>query len=169
MPRIATILLIRKWILKATVVALAILGCGCTEGTVPIYASAVPPESTIMAREVGSDIVVRITIANHSHVPFRLLQWNLPKNGKMTTVLFEVTLNGKTVEYRGPMAKRSIMPDDYVVIAPGKSLSAEVGLLQAYDVRSGGDYAITYKGFNQRSDSSGIDVLTSNTVTVVKH
>lgn len=157
-----------KVLLTVVIAALFTMGCSRQEGTVPVYASAALPECTIATRLTGNDIVVKVTVANHSQSPYRLLEWNLPKNGEMTTALFQVTRDGAVVEYKGRMVKRQVNGDSYITISPGGTLSAEVPLRQGYDVQAPGQYAITYKAFNQRSDSSSLDTLTSNTAMVAK-
>jgi len=159
----------RKMLLSVLVAVLFPVGCDRQKGTVPVYASAALPECAITAHEAGGDIQVNVTIANHSQAPYELLQWNLPKNGEMTSALFQVTRNGSAVEYKGRMVKRAVTGDSYVQLPPGRSISVELGLRQAYDIQSPGEYGITYKAFNQRSGSSGLDTLVSNTVTVAKH
>ena len=169
MLKIATPSFTRRGLLTSLVMALFTVGCSRQDETVPVDASALLPECTIAASEAGSDIVVKVTVANHSQSQYRLLEWNLPKNGELTTALFEITWNGSAVEYRGRMVKREVTAASYTVLASAHSLRAEMSLLQAYAVSSPGRYSITYKAFNQRNDSSGIDTLISNTVTLVKH
>jgi hypothetical protein len=133
-----------------------------------LHASALV-ECTIEARPAGSDVVVKVTIANHSRSPYRLLEWNLPKSGEMTSALFRIARDGSAVEYRGRVVKRVVTPRDYFSVPAGKSFSAYVGLLQAYDVQRAGEYKITYELLTQRNDLSGMETLTSNTVTLVKN
>jgi hypothetical protein len=168
MLKTAILSLTLKQLLSAVALVLLTTSCNPAEERVSVYASISFPECTIVARQDGSDILVRITVANHSQSPYRLLEWNLPKNGAMTSALFQVTHDGSVVEYRGRTVKRAVTRDRYIQLAPGRSLSAEIGLSQAYDVQSPGNYAITYKAFNQRDDGTGLDTLTSNTVTIVK-
>src|SRR5579884_4066678 len=147
--KIVILSLIRRRLLIAFVLSVVTTACNRQEGEVRVYASNASPECTIMAREDGSDILVKVTVANHSQSPYRLLEWNLPKNGAMTGPLFEVTRDGSVVEYRGRVVKRAVTDSSYIQVASGKSLTVEIGLAQAYDVRPPGKYAITYKAFNQ--------------------
>jgi hypothetical protein len=151
------------------IVVLLATGWSRQEPTTPVYPSAGVPECSISARPAGADIVVTVTMWNHSQSAYRLLEWNLPQDGKMTSPLFEVTRDGTVLEYRGPMVKRAVTAESYLSIPPGRSLSTEIALRNDYDVQGGGKYAITYQSFNQRIDLSGIDTLKSNAVAIVKH
>ncbi len=169
MPKTAILSRTRRALLSVLAVALFPVGCDRQKGTVPVYASAVLPECTISAREADSNIRVKVTIANHSPSAYELLEWILPKNGELTGALFQVPRNGSVVEYKGRMVKRAVTDHSYIELPPGKSLSVEMALGQAYDVQGPGEYGITYKAYNQRDHSSVLDTLISNTVTLTKH
>jgi hypothetical protein len=144
-------------------------GCGYQESMVAVDPSAVLPECTIQARQSMQDIIVRVTIANHTQRSFQLMTWNLPKSGRMTTDLFQVTLDGVPVEYTGIMMKREVSRSDYVSIDPGKAFSADIPLQQGYDVRPSGKYTIVYSAFNSQFDAPGVKNLVSAPTTLLKH
>lgn len=159
---------IHNRLLAMMALALVTASCNRGEGTVPVHASATLPECTITARQSGTDVLVTVTVANHSPTAYPLLLWNLPKDGELTSVLFEVRRDGGAIEYRGRMVKRAVSSDSYVWIPSGRSMSTDVLLLQGYDVSRPGQYSITYRASNQRPDSSEIDTLSSNSVVVSK-
>jgi peptidyl-Lys metalloendopeptidase len=66
----------------------------------------------------------------------------------LTNSLFEITRDGKPVEYHGRMVKRQVTTSDYIRMKPGK-YSATISLAQAYDVKPPGHYTVRYSVFNQ--------------------
>ena len=158
-----------KTIVPAFLFALAVMfACGYRQSSVPIDASSKLPECTVAARASGNDIVVHVIVANHTTRPYRLLYWNLPKSGKMTSVLFQITRNGTPVEYRGIMMKREDRPTDFISIPPGRSFGTDIPLLAGYDVRPSGKYVIAYAAYNPSADSMGLDKLISEPITLIK-
>jgi hypothetical protein len=146
-----------------------VFGCGYQESMVALDPSAVLPECTVQPRQSMQDIIVRVTIANHTQRSFQLMSWNLPKSGRMTTDLFQVTRDGVPVQYTGIMMKREVTRSDYVSIPPGKAFSADIPLQQGYDVRPSGNYTIVYSAFNSQFDSPGVKNLVSMPATLTKH
>jgi hypothetical protein len=147
---------------------LFLCNCGRKAESVPVDSSNLP-ECALIARQSGRDIVAQVTIANRTSSPFPLLSWNLPRDGRLTAPLFQIIRDGSPVVYTGIAIKRQVTADSYISIPPGKALSVDIRLLQGYDVKSPGQYSITYRAFNQRPDSSAVDALVSNTVNVVVH
>jgi hypothetical protein len=125
------------------------------------------PEVRLSLVRADDDIVIQVTMTNRQESPFRLLKWNLPPDGTLTTALFAVSRNGKPVEYTGKMIKRTVMADDYMVLDSGRNYSTKVGLASAYDVKPKGRYIIQYVASNQ-TDSGKIIPITSNEIVVEK-
>jgi len=123
---------------------------------------SIKPEMAISARSRGDDILVEVIAVNKGTAPVHLLKWNLPDDGNLTTNLFEIRRDGQTVEYGGPMIKRSVGSGDYIDLKPGREYKAIVGLAQGYEVSSGGHYAIQYKAWNQTLDGKEVIELESN-------
>jgi hypothetical protein len=159
-----------EWKTAGAVFALLclLMGCRYRESTVTVDASAEVPQCTIAARTSGNDILVDVTIANHTSRPSQVLRWNLPKDGRMTTALFQVSRDGVPVEYRGIMIKRAVRPEDYVPLPAGKALTVTVPLLQGYDVRPSGSYTIKYGTHNPRLGTTSLDYFASDPVTTIK-
>ncbi len=95
------------------------------------------------------DIVVHVTLVNHGPGIFRLLRWNLPEDGRLTSDLFEVSRDGKQVRYRGKMVKRSVTSESYLTLLPGKECDFRISLAQEYDVAPTGQYKAPYHAWNQ--------------------
>lgn len=95
---------------------------------------------------VGMDeaVTVRITLTNHAKQPARLLSWNVP-DGELEEDVFVVEIAGRAVDFIGPHYKRPAPEDtDYIVLAPGESLTRTVDLTSFYDFSTTGDYSIRY-------------------------
>jgi peptidyl-Lys metalloendopeptidase len=87
---------------------------------------------------------IRFTITNTSDKPINVLKWNTPLEG-FTANIFQVKRAGKLVPYIGKLVKRGPpRPEDYVNIAPGKSVSVTVDISEAYETYEMGDYGIEF-------------------------
>lgn len=92
----------------------------------------------------GGPVKVRFTLTNRGARPVRVLEWHTPLEGFWSD-LFEVSLGGTKLAYEGPLMKRGDpVRDDYVEIAPGKSVSAVVDLAGPYDLRRPGAYRVAF-------------------------
>ena len=97
--------------------------------------------STLSARE---NVAVTVTLTNVSAQPVRLLKWYIPGDD-FNEGLFEITRNGEPVEYIGPHFKRvTPRPEDFVVLAPGESLSGSAPVSGLYDLSETGSYTLNY-------------------------
>jgi hypothetical protein len=93
----------------------------------------------------GGPVKVRFTLSNRGARGVRVLRWQTPLEGFWSDVL-EVSYRGRKLAYEGPLMKRGDPGrDDYVEIAPGKSVSAVVDLAGPYDVRRPGTYEVAFK------------------------
>jgi peptidyl-Lys metalloendopeptidase len=74
-----------------------------------------------------------------------IYKWNVPEKG-LFDPLFEVTRDGETVEYVGPMIKRRApTADDVISVTPGMTVSAAIQLSTVYNMTQSGNYVIQYK------------------------
>lgn len=85
-------------------------------------------------------------ITNQSADNVYVLRWETPLDG-MSRSIFDISYNGKPVRYMDkvvhwghPEAK------DFVKIAPGQTLSAEVNLAASYEMVQSGSYAVSFEG-----------------------
>ena len=127
----------------------------------------ISPDAKISAVSSKDDIVVTISLVSHSPKPFPLLKWNLPEDGHFQGEIFEVSRNGKLLQYLGPMFKRRVTDDSYIMMEPGKVYHARLSLKEAYDVKPPGHYRIRYEAWNQVPEHN-FDVIRSGTVQVSK-
>ena len=92
----------------------------------------------------GGPVKVRFTLSNRGARAVRVLEWHTPLEGFWSDV-FEVSRDGRKLAYEGPLMKRGDpVRDDYVEIAPGKSVSAVVDLAGPYDLRRAGTYRVAF-------------------------
>jgi hypothetical protein len=93
----------------------------------------------------GGPVKVRFTLTNRGARGVRVLRWQTPLEGFWSDV-FDVSSGGRKLAYEGPLMKRGDpVRDDYVEIAPGKSVTAVVDLAGPYDLRSPGTYRVAFK------------------------
>jgi peptidyl-Lys metalloendopeptidase len=141
-----------KWLVGGLVGVSMLGACGApmegeTAGQVEqqaageIQVSLSVAKSTLSARE---DVSVQVTLTNVSAQPVRLLKYYTPGEG-LKEGLFSVTRDGQPVEYIGPHFKR-VAPraEDFIVLAPGESLTGSAPVSGLYDLSQSGSYAISY-------------------------
>jgi len=86
------------------------------------------------------------SISNRSNVDLLVLAWETPLRG-VEDDLFEVSRDGKLVEYVGRHFKRGLpTAEDYIEIKAGQTLSAEVDLSAHYAMREAGNYRVQFVG-----------------------
>lgn len=131
------------------------------------------PDKPALGR--GDDVLVRVTLTNHSDTARQLLRWRTLLDG-VDAPLFEVRRDGQPVAYLGRRIKRADPgPGDYVRLEPGASLSHTVELSAVYDMSVTGAYTIRYRspamplpqatGAGNAMQAVDVD-LTSNPVNV---
>lgn len=95
------------------------------------------------AKEFGSGKIV-YSLSNASTSTVHVLRWMTPLDG-VSNNLFRVSQDGRPVAYTGRLVKRAAPTDaDYLALAPGQSVSAEVDLSAYYDMRKGGQFSVRY-------------------------
>lgn len=105
---------------------------------------------------------VTITFTNTARHAVKLLAWYAPSE-ELEEDLFSVSLGGKPVEYIGPHYKRPApQKEDFIVLAPGKSLTRDVNLSDFYDLSQTGDYTIRYSAELSAQNVEKIAVMESN-------
>ncbi len=94
----------------------------------------------------GGPVQVTFQLKNRSAEGIWILKWNTPLEGRAGPN-FEITHDGLTLTYRGPMIKRGD-PDrsEYAFLQGGGSLTATVDLADAYAMDSPGLYQVHYRG-----------------------
>ena len=104
-------------------------------------------EATLETREQiarGEAVTVQFKLANRGDEELLVLDWYTPLEG-LAGEIFRVARDGRSVPYQGVLLKRGVpLPDEYVTIRPGESVSAEVDLATGYDFSIPADYTIEY-------------------------
>lgn len=84
-------------------------------------------------------------LSNHSKTALHVLKWNTPLEGLKSDCLV-VKKNKKTIEYDGRLVKRGTpRPEDYIVLAPGSSVSSKVDASDAYDLSTPGKTKVDFR------------------------
>jgi len=92
----------------------------------------------------GEAVTVKFTLTNSTAERLYVLKWYTPLEG-LAGEIFRVERDGEAIPYGGMLAKRGApLPDNYILIDPGTSVSAEVDLATAYDFSRAGDYTIEF-------------------------
>jgi peptidyl-Lys metalloendopeptidase len=92
----------------------------------------------------GEAVKLTFTLTNHSPERLYVLTWYTPLEGIFGEI-FRVKRDGEAIPYEGPLVMRGDpLPEDYVLLEPGASVSAEVDLATAYDFSQAGQYTIEF-------------------------
>ncbi|MFO0942290.1 MAG: M35 family metallopeptidase [Pirellulales bacterium] len=90
-------------------------------------------------------VVLRVTLTNDGSDDLHVLTWNTPLDSLPTDCL-EIKLNGKRLEFDGPIVKRAApTAKDYLLIKAGQSVTADYVVSDAYDTSKPGKYQVKIK------------------------
>ncbi len=90
-------------------------------------------------------VLVKVSIRNESGADAKILRWLTPLDGVKDN-LFDVTVNGKSVEYIGAVYKRPEPTEkDFIVLRAGETYETIVDLAGFYDLSETGFYQVNYK------------------------
>jgi len=97
---------------------------------------------------IGEPVALLFTVTNLSdESPMTFLPWGTPMEEMFTNDCLSVTINEKSIEYKGIMVNRmEPQVDDYITIGPGESVVNRVELFDAYPLPDEGIYRIFFKG-----------------------
>jgi peptidyl-Lys metalloendopeptidase len=111
-------------------------------------------------------VVVKMTLANDSDHPVRILSWYAPSE-ELEENLFSVTRGAEEVKFVGPHYKRPApVSDDFMTLAAGKSITREVDVTELYDFTKSADYKIQYDFSFLRTGAKESVTLSSNEVSL---
>jgi peptidyl-Lys metalloendopeptidase len=128
----------QRWIVSVATAAVMAAGAYAQD----LHVSVVPTRSMATAAQ---DVEVKLQYSNTGRETLYVYKWALPAQA-LRDPLFEISRDGKPVDYVGPLVKRrSPTADDVIAIAAGQSLSTSVKLSQVYDMTQSGNYSIHYK------------------------
>jgi peptidyl-Lys metalloendopeptidase len=92
----------------------------------------------------GEAVPVTFTLTNHSPEKLYVLTWYTPLEGILGEI-FLVKRDGQAIPYEGPLVMRGDpLPEHYVLLEPGASVSAEVDLATVYNFSQAGEYTIEF-------------------------
>ncbi|HEY0782087.1 MAG TPA: M35 family metallo-endopeptidase [Thermoanaerobaculia bacterium] len=87
-------------------------------------------------------VTLRFTLTNPTAETLQVLKWHTPLEGFKSDLL-RVERDGRRVRYIGPLLKRGQpRPQDYVTLAAGQSVKAELDLAKGYDLSAPGHYTV---------------------------
>lgn len=109
--------------------------------------------------------LARLEFTNPTSSDVFIEKYNACVDGEIENNVFQIQWDGHVVDYTGILAKRRRpLPEDYVKIPPGGTLTALVDLVRAYHFPAGSRiYDATYSAVISYPDREGIWTLTSNT------
>ena len=130
------------------------MGAAVLLAAAPAPANGVIPAEAIECRlhvpaqvKAGTPVALRFELVSHSSRRLRILNWNTPLEGWFGNYL-RVTLGDRELPYQGPQFKRGAPESgDYMTLAPGRNLQAEVDLARAYPVSVPGRYRVVFIGW----------------------
>jgi peptidyl-Lys metalloendopeptidase len=129
--------------------ALLVFSCFGSTGTAAGAGQNKSLEFRLEARESyaqGKPVTIKFTLVNNSKQDLFVLGWYTPLEG-IKGRIFKVTRDGKEIQYGGMMAKRGAPGrQDYVCVKAGQSVSSEIDLAGAYDIKSAGKYHVAFTG-----------------------
>lgn len=92
----------------------------------------------------GEAVKLQFTLTNHSPERLYVLDWYTPLEGILGEI-FGVERDGQAIPYEGPLVMRGDpLPENYVRLEPGASVSAEVDLATVYDFSQAGEYTVEF-------------------------
>jgi hypothetical protein len=129
------------------VLVIATVGCTSVSSTEAAETTETQLEARIEAPATlttGETVNLRFTLTNRTDAKLYVLTWYTPLEG-IAGEIFRVERDGQAVPYEGILATRAVpSADDYVLLGPGESASAEVDLATAYDFSQAGTYTIEF-------------------------
>ena len=144
----------RNLALAAALVAATGIAFGARPGTPVNYANPLRASLFADGSAHGVDGVVQLKLTNNSSQVLKIPYWQLPSD-RMESNLFQVTINGRTAPYIGPLVKRGAPTEaDMVVFQPYETRLVSVNLANFYDL-SGGDASVRFNSILQDSQKGG--------------
>jgi hypothetical protein len=97
----------------------------------------------------GDLLMAHLLFKNVSLKKIHLEKQTIYFNNEVRNTYFEIAdSDGIEVDYTGMMAKRLILPEDFVEVNPGGIIKATIPLNEFYEVTKGNKYSIRYYAFN---------------------
>jgi len=97
--------------------------------------------------KVGAAVRLRMRLDNASGKALHVLTWNTPFEGDWFGAFVEVSRDGQTLAYQGPMLKRGEpLANEYLALGARRSRQASLDLAQAFDLTRPGRYRVVQVG-----------------------
>ncbi len=116
---------------------------------IPIFGFAYSPiiVSFSTQKETLYSGTITINMVNYSTEDVKLLKWNTPLEETLSANVFNVTIDGKNVQYMGRMVKRGAPTEsDYLLFQAGEVKNITLKLPKYYEMNKEGSYTVTYAG-----------------------
>jgi peptidyl-Lys metalloendopeptidase len=142
-----------NWLSRLVALALVLLAVPSlarVTDTISESIDSVPGLSVSLGSEsafasASDDVRVQVTLSNFGAEPLAVPDWFLP-DGELDDPLFVIEVDGRAVDYLGPIVKRGAPTDaDFILLMPGESRTGTFELSGSYDLSAGGDYSIRYE------------------------
>jgi len=124
----------------------------------------------------GSKLDLTFSLKNTLTTPVTVLKWNTPFDDASLVLkanFLNIETNGHQALYTGILAKRDAVPEDFLTIYPGETVSTSIDVLKGYGFQAAGAWNIkldTYLnwavGFHTELDGLTADHIVSRSVSV---
>lgn len=129
----------QRWITPLAVAAALVAPAVAQAQDLRVSVSAARPSVA-----ASQDVEVTLRYTNAGKETLYLLKWFVP-GADLKEPLFQISRDGKSVDYIGPHYKRRAPTiDDMVALLPGKTLTTTVKLGKVYDLSQSGNYSVRF-------------------------
>lgn len=96
-----------------------------------------------------NDIIANLLFYNSSPGKIYLEKQTIYFNNEVRNNYFEIfDEDAIEVDYKGIMAKRVILPEDFLEVNPGEEIKSSIPLEKFYELKKGSKYKIQYFAYN---------------------
>ena len=103
----------------------------------------------LLLEQINEGLIAHLSFKNITSKSMYLEKQTIYFNNEVRNTYFEIfDKKGREVDYTGIMAKRLILPEDFIEVNPMGQVKASVSLHEYYKIRKGNKYTIQYYAFN---------------------
>jgi hypothetical protein len=103
----------------------------------------------LSVEQVGSDLIAHLMFCNNSDHGIYIDTWLIDMEDMFVNNVFKIyDESNNKASYLGLMARRDIVPEDFVAVAPGEKLPADILINKGYKLFEGKKYTIQYYAHN---------------------
>lgn len=118
-----------------------------------------------------SRVIAHLAFSNNMQYDINLDRFTICLDGRFRNRVFVIrTGRGKEVNYKGPMVKRKLRPEDSLKLSTGETIRTSIVLNSAYELEDGKKYIIQYVANNPGTVINSVPVLMemiSNKVEII--